>query len=818
SLGSLSDEPTTLTPPRGPLDGLGADLRFALRLHRRRPAVTALVIGTLGLAIGASTAIYSVVKPTLLDALPYPSADRLAMVWERDEAGDNNVGFTTFADLRDRLTQVDAMAALSFWSPTWLGNGNPIRLSGRSVSASFFGLLGVPPALGRDFTPADDHPGAERVAIVSHRLWTARMAADPRAVGTAISLDGYPFTVIGVLPETFESLIAPGTDIWRPLRYDVSLDYACRDCRHLRAVARLAPTATFRTAGDELDRLAAGLRAEYPNVYGTHGMRFEPLRSFVAGNSRAALTLLFGAVVLVLGIACVNVANVLLSQAVQRHHEFAVRMAVGSGRQRLVRQVLLESVTLGLAGAAVAVLLTWLLFDPIRVAAAVVPRANAVAIDWQVLAFGGGAGLLAGIAFGVLPAFASLESAGAGLRIGGRVTARHGIRRSLIVAEVAVAAVLVLGAVFLTRAMQRVTAVDPGFESTGRLTANIQVAGQEFGADSVVWSYWNRVRDQVAAVPGVTSVALVSQLPMGGNFDAWGVRSEDRARLDPNDAVSADRYAVTPGYFETMGIALRKGRFLGEADRGGTEPVAVVGETLVQTYFRGADPVGQRIKIGGGDRQVWRTVVGVVADVRHRGPDAPASPQVYLPTEQWIFADGTMDLVARTAGAPAGLLEPVRAAIRTVNPNPTIDGLRPLDAVIASALERRRLVLGLFAGFAALSLALAGIGIYGVMASGVAERTREFGVRAALGASAARLRRAVLRESLTLGGIGLGFGLVLSAILARWLAAADRQLDLGDPVAFGMTAAALGTAVLVAAWLPARRAASSDPAVTLRGD
>ncbi|MEZ4455764.1 MAG: FtsX-like permease family protein [Gemmatimonadales bacterium] len=344
------------------------------------------------------------------------------------------------------------------------------------------------------------------------------------------------------------------------------------------------------------------------------------------------------------------------------------------------------------------------------------------------------------------------------------------------------------------------------------------MAYQEFAADSVVWSYWNRVRDQVAAVPGLTSVALVSQLPMGGNFDTWGVRSEERARVDQNDAVSANRYAVTPGYFETMGIALRSGRFLGDADRGGTEPVAVVGETLVRTYFRGADPLGQRIRIGGGDRQVWRTVVGVVADVRHRGPDAPASPQVYIPTEQWIFADGTMDLVARTAAAPAGLLEPVRAAVRAVHPNPTIDGLRPLDAVIASALARRRLVLGLFAGFAVLSLALAGIGIYGVMASGVAERTREFGVRAALGASAARLRQAVLRESLTLGGVGLAFGLRVSAALGRWLASADRELDLGDPVAFLLTAAALAAAVLLAAWLPARRAATSDPAVTLRGD
>lgn len=818
ALGALSNEPTPLTPPRAPFDGLGADLRFAIRLHLRRPASTLLVLVTLGLAIGASTALYSVLKPTLLDPLPYPAGERLGLVWERDDGGSRNLGFTTVADVRDQMKSFDRVAALGYWAPTWLGISDPLRLSGQQVSHTFFGMLGVSVALGRDFVEADDRQGADRVAIVSHRLWRERMGADAAVVGRAISLDGYPYTIIGVLPDTFESLLAPGVDIWRALRYEVGLDYACRDCRHLRGLARVAPGVSLQTAAAELEQVASRLRAAYPQVYSDRGMTLEPLKQYVTKGSTAALTLLFAAVVMILAIACVNVANLLLAQAVRRRQEFAVRMAVGSGRERLLRQVMLESVLLGAGGSLVAVLLTWALFGPIRAAASLLPRAGAVTLDWQVLVFGGVVGLVAGAAFGLLPALASLESGHADLRLGTRVTPRHNVRRALVVAEVALASALVVGAVVLGKGMSRLMAVDPGFRVEGLMTANIQVAGPDFAEDSTTWQYWARVREAVLALPGVAGASLVSQLPLGGGFDTWGVRAESRAEADPNDAVSADRYAVMPGYFETMGIPLVAGRMLGPADRAGSEPVVVVSETLVRAYFRGESPLGQRIRIGGGDRQVWRTVVGVVGDVRHHGLDQPGTPQVYLPTDQFTFADGTMDVVVRTAGNPAALVTPVREAIRSLHPDPTINAARPVTAVVADVLARRRLVVILFGGFTVLSLTLAAVGIYGVMANGVAERSRELGVRAALGATSSALRRSILRESLALGVLGLVPGLGVAAAIGKALDTLPFGVELDDPAVFLATAAALLATVFLAAWVPARRAARHDPAVALQAE
>ena len=819
SLGVFSDEPTALTPPRAPLDGFAADCRFALRLYARRPAVTALVLVTLGLAIGGSTAIYSVVKPALLEALPYPYGQRLVLIWERDEGGlGSNLGYATMIDLRDRAPSLDRMAAIGFWSPTWLGISDPTRLAGQMVSSTFFGMVGVVPALGRDFLPDDDRPGSAPVAIISSRLWRERFAADPAAVGRPISLGGNPYTIIGVLPDDFESLLNPGTEIWRPLRYDLSLEQACRDCRHLRVLGRLAPGVSAAAASSDVNRVAAQLVAAFPKIYSTRGMLVEPLKTNLTKGSQAALALLFAAVVLVLAIACANVANLLLGQAVQRRHEFAVRMAVGSGRERLVRQVLLESVLLGLGGAVVAVALTGILSGAIRAAAAAgLPRAAAVGLDWNVLAFGALTGLIAGIGFGLLPARSSLESAGEGLRVGARVTSRHRARRTLVVLEVALASVLVIGAVLLTRSMGRLLAVDPGFRAEGILTASLEASGPEFKTDSAVWRYYGRVHEAVRALPGVVGAALVSQLPLAGGFDSWGVRSESRLQRNPDDAVDADRYAVTPGYFETMEIRRLDGRFFTGADRGGSAPVAIVSEAFARSQFPGKSALGERIMIGGGKPLIWRTIVGVVGDVRQHGLDQPVTPQVYLPYDQWIFSDN-LAVVVRAGGDPPSLITPLRRAIRAVHPDPTIEGVQPMTAVIGSLVNQRRIVLRLFQAFAVLSLILAAVGIYGVMASGVAERARELGIRAALGASAGALRRAVLQESVTLGATGLVIGLGAAGLLARVLGTGLYGLHAGEPLVYAMAAVALLGTTVAAAWIPAARAARHDPAVTLKAE
>ncbi len=823
SLGSYSNEPTSLTPPRGPLDGFGADLKFAFRLYARRPAVTALVLTTLGLAIGGSTAIYSVIKPALLEALPYPYGQRLALVWENDESGVSNIGYATMTDLRDQVRGLDRMAAVGYWQPTWLGISEPLRLNGQKVSHTFFGMLGVAPALGRDFQSGDDLQNAPRVAIISHRLWRERFGADPAAVGRSISLDGRPYTVIGILPNDFESLLGPGVEIWRPLGYDASMPQACRSCRHLRALARLAPGVTMAAAAGEVNGAARRMLAAYPKEYRTLGMSLEPLKTNLTKGSRAALMILFGAVVLVLGIACANVANLLLGQAVQRRHEFAVRMAVGSGRERLVRQVLLESVLLGLGGAVVAVGLTAALLGPIRAAAAAgLPRAEAVGLDWNVMLFGALTGLFAGIAFGLLPARSSLESAAEGLRLGGRATARHGVRRALVITEVGLSSVLVIGAVMLAVSMGRLLDVDPGFKAQGLLTASIQASGPAFRSDSAVWQYYGRVRQAAADLPGVTAAALVSQLPLGGGFDQYGVRSESRLQRNPDDAVSADRYAVTPGYFETLGIPLAEGRTFGPPDRRGGGLVAVVNATYARTQFPGKSALGERIAMGGDPSAgpstgTWRTIVGVVGDVRQVALDQPAGSQVYIPFDQWQFADD-LTLIVRASGDPTALAPALRTAVRAVHADPTMQRVLPMPAVIGSLVSQRLIVLRLFEGFALLSLLLAAIGIYGVMASGVAERSREFGIRAALGASTGAIRRAVLLESVILGGAGLAAGLGVSALLARVLGAGLYGFNAGDPRVYLGAATALLLTTVVSAWVPASRAAGHDPAATLKSD
>jgi putative ABC transport system permease protein len=809
------------------MHGLGTDLRFAIRLFLRRPAVTVLALLTLSIGIGATTAIFSVVKPALLDALPYPNGDRLVLIWETGTDGQIvNLGFATLSDLAGSAKTVESVAAMSLWMPTLLGTGESVRLTGQRVGHRFFSALGVAPALGRDFTAEDDQPGSPRVAILSDRLFRHRFGSDPAVVGRTISLSGTATTIIGILPDGFESLLEPTAEIWRPLGYDITLPYACRTCRHLRAVARLAPGTTAAQATAELGSLGGRIAAAIPNEY-PPGASFitEPVKSNVTKSARTALLVLFGAVGLVLILACVNVANLLLGQAVQRHHEFSVRMALGSGRARLARQVLLESSMLGLAGGTIAIGLAAVGSGLLRrIPGAWLPRAETVGLDWGVLGFASAVGILSGVGFGLLPALVSLESAGEGLKQGGgRLTRRRGARRALIVAEVTIASILVVGAGLLVKSMGRLLAVDPGFIPDRLLTVDIQVAGQRFQSDTLTWEYFRRVREVAAGVVGVGSAALTSQLPLGGNFDRYGVHLQSKPRASPEEDPSADRYSVTPGYFETMGIPLLEGRTFTEADRLGGAPVAVVNERYARLELGEGSPIGQRIMLGGLDttdlaRNPWRTIVGVVGNVVHEGLDRESSPQVYVPTEQWQFADGQMILVARTAADPATLGPAMARAVRSVDPDPTIERVRPMTAVIGGSTAARRLVLRLFQGFALVALGLAAVGIYGVMSSGVAERMKEFGIRSALGASGSSLMRSVIRESLTLGGAGIAFGLVVAMAIAPVFRGVIFDVGPRDLSVYLIASVILAGLTVIAALAPARRAARQDPVVALRSE
>jgi len=493
-------------------------------------------------------------------------------------------------------------------------------------------------------------------------------------------------------------------------------------------------------------------------------------------------------------------------------------MALGSGGGRLVRQVLLESTLLGLAGSVAAVVIGAATTGLLRGAATgLVPRAHAIGLDWGVLAFSALLGMAAGIGFGLLPALVGLESAQGGLRDGFRITRRHPARRLLVVAEVTIAVMLVVGAGLLVKSMGRLLAVDPGFDPDRVLTADLQVAGQRFDSDSATVRYFGAVRQALTALPGVRSVALASQLPLSGDFDRYGVHWVSRPRANPEDDPAADRYAVTPGYFETMRIPLVAGRSFAATDRAGSAPVAIISRALAESEFPAGDALGQQLRIGDPAATPF-TVVGVVGDVRHVGLDEASPGQLYLPFDQWFFADQRMVAVVRTEGDPGALAAPLARTVRALDASPTITDVRPMATVIGASTADRRMVLALFGALAGVAMVLAAVGIFGVMATGVAERKRAFGIRAALGASAASLTGGVVAESLAMGAVGVGLGLALAALAARALAAALFEVGPIDPVVYLGTALAVSGLVAAAAWIPARRAARHDPLLALRSD
>ncbi len=821
TIGLYRDDRVPLTPPRPPLHGMMTDIRFALRLFAHRPTFVLVALFTLALGIGANTAIFSVVKPILLDGLPYPEGDRLVSVFERDLDGSSDfIGYPTFTDLQRETRSLDRLAVVGYWMPTLMGRGESEQLTGQKVTAGFFSMLGLKPALGRDFSPDDDRPGVQRVALLSYALWRDRFGADPAVVGLAISLDGYPFEVVGVLPPDFESVLEPAATIWTPLRYDATLPYACRTCRHLRPIGRLAPGGDAVKAEAELTSIANRLAAAYPDEYPAKGMVVRPLQKDLTKSARTPLWALFGAVGLLLLLACVNVANLLLGQASQRSHEFSLRLALGAARGRLVRQVLIESALLGLGGAALGLGLAAVVTHTVRIAGPdSLPRLQSIGLDWTVLLFAAAIGIAGGVGFGIGPALWATRQADRSWRAAGRIAGgrrRHAARNGLVVAEVALALMLVTGAGLLLKSMGRLLGVDPGFESNRLVTMAIVPAGRKFDNTEVALAYYRRVADAVSGTPAVRAAALVSQLPLGGNLDSYGIRIASKPDVPDPQVPSADRYAVMGPYFAAMNIPLVKGRVFSDADRAGSMPVVIVNATMARLDWPARDPVGDRVQLGG-KTTPWRTIVGVVGDVHHAGLDQPVTRQLYLPEDQWMFGDA-MTVVARTTLPPDRVAPSIRQAIRALDPDPTVTQVASMESVIARSTAARRFVMVLFEGFAAVALLLAAAGVYGVMASGVTERFKEFGIRSALGASRRALLGQVIFEAVRLGAVGIALGSLAAFALSRLGNSLLFDVSPADPQIYVGAALILGTIAVLAAWAPARRASRLDPTVTLRAE
>ncbi len=804
---------------------LANETRLALRSLVREPVFATVGVLTLALGMGATTGIYSVVGPVLIEPLPYSDPDGLVMVWEEEAGGaTSNTGYATFADLREDAGSLASIAAMGSWSVTITGDGRPERLSGQRVTSAFFRTLGVQPALGRDFLEAEDDPGGPRVVILGHALWQRRFGGDRGIIGRTITLSGTAFEVVGVLPGDFESLLEPDAQLFRPLRYAGTDAPACRTCRHLRVVARLAPGVSLTEADSELDDLSAQYFARHPTEYEQAGMQLEPLREQVVKQARPALGLVFGAAALVLLIACANVVNLMLARAVRRGPEFAVRSALGAGRWRIARQQLVESALLGLSGGAVGILLARWSTSVLRgLAPPELPRVSAMQVDGGVLLFTGVVAIGAGLAFGMLPAWLAgspdlTARIGAGTRVAGTGRKRK-LRAALVVSEVSLALALAVAAGLLVRSLDQLLEVRPGFEPDGLLTMEVQASGPAYAEDEAVWEMQNVVIERVAAVSGVESAALVSQLPLGGNFDRWGVRIEEKPLANPSQAPGADRYSVTPDYLGAMRIPVLRGRGFTPADRAGALPVVLINEAFASQEWPGEDPLVKRVQIGAPDAP-WRTIVGIVGDVRHMALDVTTGPQIYMPMTQSPFSDAIAGLVVRAAAGrdPATLATTVSEAVWSVDSNIAVTRVLPATELVRRTGARRQFALTVFAAFAVLALLLAGAGIYGVLSGAVAERTSEIGVRAALGATRGDVIGLVVGQGMRMAGAGLVLGIALALATARLLRGFLFGVQPADPLTLLAVAAILGVVAAAACAAPAWRAARTDPMRTLRAD
>ena len=800
------------------MNTLWQDLRFGLRTLIKNPIFTLVAVVTMALGIGASTAIFSAVNPILFEPLPYPSASRIMMIWEMRRDGGRSSGnaFGTYRGLVEQSRSFEAIAAMKSWQPTRTGATEPERLDGQRVSASYFNVLGVLPTLGRNFQASDDQLSGPNVVILSDALWRRRFGSDNTILGRQVTLDDDTYTVIGVMPKAFENVLDPAAELWSPLQYDMSQGRAWG--HHLRLVGRLRSGISREQARGDLDVISHGLVQEHPRDYGREGFIVNSLQDDVTSGVKPALLAILGAVMLVLAIACVNVTNLLLARGAQRRGEFVMRAALGAARTRQIRQLLTESLLLATIGGALGMLVADI---GVRALVALtpqgLPRAGAIALNGTVFLFGLGITTLIGLVVGLIPALSvSRTDLNTGMQQTSRTTAGgHQLMcRALVVGEVALALVLLVSAGLLLRSLQRLFAVDPGFDASHVLTMQVQTSGQRFRDDSTTHRFFAQALEAVRHVPGVTAASFTSQLPLSSDSDLYGAQFESSPN-DPAQDHGAFRYAVIPGYFETIGIPLRSGRLLDSHDVAGSPVAVLINESFAKRKFPGQDPIGQRVHLGRTDLP-WYTIVGVVGDVKQTSLAVSQSDAVYITPTQGYFADSAMSLVVRTRGDAAALAPAIRNAIWSVDKDQPIVRVATMDNLLAASAAERRFALILFQAFALVALVLAATGIYGVLSGSVTERTREIGVRLALGASRGHILALVVRQGMTLTGLGIVIGLSGAVAASQAIVTLLFGVSRLDPVTYlGVIGVLVGVSV-IACWVPARRATKVDPLVALR--
>jgi putative ABC transport system permease protein len=786
-----------------------------------------MVVLILAFGIGASTAIFSVVKAVLLNQLPFRDPERLVKIAEADPdtSDPETIDFTTTYDLRERNQFFESISLFRDGDVAMVEQGQPEVLEGLRVNYDYFDTLGVKVQLGRAFVADEDHPQTRYEAILSHGLWLRRFGGDRSIIGRTIRLNDKPYKVVGVLPETFRPFAREDRvalpEIFTPLGYDLELRDACRGCQHLQAIGRMKPGVSVERARSELNAVMRVIVREHPTEYSERTViAMMPLRDYTVGKVRTALWILLGAVGMVLLIACANVAHLSLARASSRVKEMAVRAALGAGRARLVRQMLSESLLLAIAGGLAGVVLTWWGTHALTaLGPKELPRATEIRIDMPVLWFALAVSIFAGLLFGVAPALrASRVDPNESLKDVGRSTegrARFAYRNLLVTVELALAFVLAMGAGLLSKSLVRLLNVDPGYDPHNVLTAGVYVYGDRYhDKPEAELNYYEQAMQRLRSTPGIESVAMASNLPLL-TFDRSAFHIQDHPLANDADAPDVDRYSVSPDYFQVLDIPLKRGRLFTDGDRKGTPLVALISESCARTLFPNQDPIGKHIQIGGRhDDKEWMTIVGVVGDVQQYGLDQPSNMAAYIPLAQDLSFG--YNVAVRTTGDPRRMEQTVRQAFLSADNTQPVFHVRPLEDYVAESLAARRFTLMLLGLFGGLALVLAAVGIYGVISYAVSLRTREFGIRMALGAARKDVLQMVLRQGLKLAATGLVLGIVASVVFTRFLTALLFQVKPADMMTTLAVLLMLAAVALLANYLPAHRASHVDPNVALR--
>ena len=796
------------------------DLRYAFRSLRRVPGFTLVAVLTLALGIGANTAIFSVVHAVLLSPLPYPDASRLVAIWGARGA-DRQIltAYTDVEDWRARNHTFDDIGVIRGMSVNLTGRETPDRLVGEFITAQALSVLGATAARGRVFTPEETVPGTDAaVTVISDRMWRTRLGSDPAAVGRSLILNGRPTVVIGVLARGFESPFGRATDLWLPITAipSGSANFQ-RGVRNVWAVGRLKPGMELVDGQRDLSAISAQLAAEYPASNTDIGVTALSLRDQVAGELRPALLTLLAAVVLVLLVACANVANLQLARAFGRRQELSLRAALGAGRGRLFRQLFTESLVLSLigggAGVGLALLATSSLVGAIPGG---LPTSSPVGVNRTVLLFSLGVTLLAAVSFGLTPAWYGLRaSLGSGLkpRAGG-AGGWFDPRSALVVGELGLCVVLLIGAGLLLRSLGEMQQVRPGFEPRNLLTFQFRLPAIKYREPGQLTAFFSSALEEVRRVPGVTAAALVQATPMSGNWGSTSYLIDGKATPPAGQEPVAQRNVISEGYFHTMEIPLLAGREFDAGDRIGSLPVAIVNAELARREWPGESALGKQIREVGDSLSY--TVVGVVGGARQLNLGEIVGPQLYRPVLQVPFLFS--NVVARTVGDPLALAPAVRAAIWAVDRDQPVWGISSMEQLLDRSISRLRFTMRLTAGFALLALILAGVGVYGVISFLVTQRTRDVGIRLAVGATPAQAVAPIMHHGIRLTLVAMVLGLAAAVGGTRLLAGQLFGVEPTDPATYGVVALGLAAVALLASWLPAQRAARTDPMIVLRGD